>query len=214
MDKFLNTVLPFIFVAVVVGVRIISGIRRQKRNQAQKGEPTGAQKTTDRGFKPWEDEYRDPNSAVAAGEAERKTPQAAPADDDDDDEAFSAWNLSVNDDPPATPANPPPAKAASPKPMDPGASAPSLFTALSSVSAVSASREIPAWLTSSPESRLPDTLSPTAVQENSIPNPGDGGMPTPPPVPRQTALANRLRNLSPLQQGVIMAELFGPPKGL
>jgi hypothetical protein len=96
MEGFLESVLPVLIVAAFVGSRIVFMLKRRRAGpQRQASAPAGtAAHKPDRDFAPREDPFRDD---AAAGNAGRGPVQTAPAVDD---EAFSAWNLSVDDDPP------------------------------------------------------------------------------------------------------------------
>jgi hypothetical protein len=104
MESFLDSgAFPFLVVAVVVGARIVSALRRQKRRRQQENPVPVAPPKASRDVSSWEDEFREPGAAVDGDSAGSAPAQAMP---DDDDEAFSAWNLSVNDDPPVPPQAP------------------------------------------------------------------------------------------------------------
>jgi hypothetical protein len=221
-SKLTDSLLPIIILVVIAGARLFTMFRRQARNrdQDQKQEDGalqggGPQKTdvsSDRGFHPWEDEYRDPSSPVTIEEAEQGDP--------DDDDEFSAWSLSVSEDAPPVPAS----KTAD-LPAEIPDAAPSLFTALSSTSAVPVSGEVPAWLQSSSFARSAEAPAPVpAAMETAAVTAGVGGIsrgsPNQPPSNRhENPVESRIRqtsvcSLPPLQQGVVWAEILGPPKGL
>jgi hypothetical protein len=86
MERFFESLAPFLVVAAFVGIRIVFMLRRRR---AGRQENEGAPPKPARGFVPWEDD------GSAAGNAGPVKTAAA-----DGDEAFSAWNLSVDDDPP------------------------------------------------------------------------------------------------------------------
>jgi hypothetical protein len=178
MENFLDSVFPFLIITVVVVSRVALAIGRQKRGrQGKKPAPTAAPKPA-RGFVPWEDEFRE------GAPAEDRPAQTAPVDED---EAFSAWDLSVNDEPPAPAAPSAPASPSGPP------EAPAPFAAASARFAV--------------EERLaavPDRVA--AVPERVAPAPA-----LPRPAPKSAA--RRFRSLSPLQRAVVWAEILGAPKG-
>jgi hypothetical protein len=204
LSKLTDSILPIIVLVVIAGARIITRVMRQARdrNQSQKQED-GAQPDEPpqkgvQGVQPWEDEYRDPAGPVTIEEAEQADP----------DDEFSAWSLSVDDEESVNPAPVVPSKPAEI----------SVFTALSSTSAVPVSREVPAWLQS------PPTEAPAAVTEAvEAPAPeaaaGDGGLPDRllPALHGNRRIAgaveSRIRSLPPLQQGIVWAEILGTPKG-
>ncbi|GHV80715.1 hypothetical protein AGMMS49944_25060 [Spirochaetia bacterium] len=111
--------------------------------------------------------------------------------DADDDDDFSAWNLSVNDEVPA--------KSAPVVPSKPAA--------------------LPAWLQSPVQPAAPQpteaSASIVAGVETHAPEAvaGDGGS-----LSRQSTarhrVESRIRSLTPLQQGIVWAEILGAPKGL
>jgi hypothetical protein len=188
LSKLTDSLLPIIVLVVIAGARILTTLRRRARNRDQSQDTAGP-------------------AAIPVAEPE--------APDDDDDEAFSAWSLSVHDEP-----VPEPAPAAPPKAAD---AAPSLFTALSAVSSVQVSGEIPAWLQPTPQPIPPAESQPTellasaaAVMEARTPETGDEGT-RPLPAYRRNpvgSVESRIRSLPPLQQGVVWAEILGTPKGL
>jgi hypothetical protein len=191
MEIFFNSLFPF-FVIAFVGVRILSLIRRRKNKQQQEGGRATAPKKSARGFVPWEDEFRDTVGAgntVVSGKLRESSPAQTASDDDDDDEAFSAWNLSVDDAP--APVEPLPA----PKRLS-DALRPSLFAAAPE-SATQPPRPVPA-----PATR---PVFPMTTPENTA----QPMRPVPAPRPKQ-----RFSNLLPLQQAVVWAEILGTPKGL
>jgi hypothetical protein len=137
MESFFESIFPFLVVAVFVGVRIISVARRlRNKRQQQKAAPVAPPAKTARGFVPWEDEFRE--AAVAGNLGESSAAQTASGADDD--EAFSAWNLSVDDTLPA-PVEPP-----APKRL-PEAPRPSLFAA-----AAKSAAQLPQPVPATPES--------------------------------------------------------------
>ncbi|GHU60550.1 hypothetical protein FACS189445_0150 [Spirochaetia bacterium] len=228
LSKLTDSLLPIIMLIVIAGARIFTMLMRQSRNreQDQKREAGafqggGPQKTDvpdqgDRGFHPWEDEYRNPASPVTTEEAELRLMQQA-AVEDDDDEAFSAWSLSVSEDVPPMPVTPSRAAAL------PADAAPSLFTALSSTSAVPVSGEVPAWLRSPSFVRSAETpeapaSAATPVETGAAAEEGgtSRGLPNRPPSARHRigSVESRICSLPPLQQGIVWAEILGSPKGL
>ncbi len=206
--------------------------RARSRDQTPAGHPpvstfrTASPQKTDRGFHPWEDEYRDPASSVTVEGAEQKVRQAPQADNDNDGEEFSAWSLSVDDE------TPKPAPAASPKPGELSAklsaappealsaklpmdtNAASIFTSLSVTSAVSVSGEIPAWLQSPSQPEAEPAASDVTAPTPSAPEAVTGGSGTSGESPRKSGALSRIRSLPPLQQGIVWAEILGAPKGL
>ncbi|MFP3042499.1 hypothetical protein LQZ19_11850 [Treponema primitia] len=231
MENF-GSFLPILILIVVGGARILATVRRKARNRDQTRKPeeasqpfrTASPQKTDRGFHPWEDEYRDPSSSVTVEGAEQKVRQAPQADNDDEEE-FSAWSLSVDEE------TPKPAPAATPKPGElsaklsavlstkvPADTNPaSVFTALSVTSAVSVSGEIPAWLQSpsQPEARQAEVpASDVTAPKPSAPEAAAADSGTSGGVPRKSGALSRIRSLPPLQQGIVWAEILGAPKGL
>jgi hypothetical protein len=95
MDDFFSSLVPFLIVAAFVGVRVASLLRR--RRQRKDSAPAAPQKPA-RGFVPWENESRGNALAAPAGKS-----APVPAEPAGDDEAFSAWNLSVDESPPVAP---------------------------------------------------------------------------------------------------------------
>lgn len=98
MGNFLESVLPVLIAAVFVVARIVFVLRRRRLNR-QRDENALVRTATQRparGFVSWENEFRDGAAAENAGDG-----GPAPAAPAGGDEAFSAWNLSVDDDPPA-----------------------------------------------------------------------------------------------------------------
>jgi hypothetical protein len=193
MENFLDSVLPVLIIAAVIIFRVVSAVRGVRRNpRANKGAPVkAAPPKAARGFVPWEDALSDdssPGDTGRNGDAGNDGPaQTAPAGDD---EAFSAWNLSVDDDlpapasrPPEIPPSPAPPTAPSPGPAPVGFSrfpeAPDRFAAASGGL-----------------SRFAETPGPLAALARSAP------------------ARSKRRGLSPLQQGVVWAEILGAPKGL
>jgi hypothetical protein len=116
MKGFFNFVVPVLVVAAFMGIRIVFMLRR--RRAGRQGNE-GAQPKPARGFVPWEDEFRDNSAAGNAGDGGPVQTLSAGGD-----EGFSAWNLSVDDDPPA--AAVPPRLAEAPRPL---AAAPARFGA-------------------------------------------------------------------------------------
>jgi hypothetical protein len=169
MESFLDFVFPFLIIAFV-GLRIASALLRRKRSASRKeNAPAGAAPSrAARGFVPWEDDSRD-DTPTRAEAAVKRDPVHTTADDDED---FSAWNLSVDDEPPA-PAAPPKVREAFP---------------LGALIAASA----PAPLVVAPESVAPPSRR----------------------VDPGCHVEQRFRGLSPLQQGVVWAEILGVPRGL
>jgi hypothetical protein len=163
MEGFFDSLFPFLIIAAVVGLRIVSAVRNGRRNRSRnESVPAGAAPPkAARGFVPWEDAFRDDASGENAGPV-----QAVSAGDD---ETFSAWNLSVDDGPPS------PSLPQMPEPGPPAA---------------------PAGRSRFPEVPGPDPFAAAPVR------PG-------PARPEQ-----RFRGLSPLQRGVLWAEILAPPKGL
>jgi hypothetical protein len=94
MERFFESLFPFLVVAAFVGVRIVFMLRRRR---AGRQENEGAPPKRARGFVPWENEFRDDSAAGNAGPVQNLSAGG--------DEGFSAWNLSV-DDPPAAAAPP------------------------------------------------------------------------------------------------------------
>jgi hypothetical protein len=175
-----------LFVIAFIVLRIVSAVlRRRRRDQSAGAAPSKAA----RGFAPW------------AEESQGKAPMVRAVPDEDED--FSAWNLSVEDDPPPAPSRT--AELPGPEPLPanrsrlpemPGAGpAPGTGPALSGLSRLSETPE-PAQSGLSRFPETPETDPPGAVRSARI-------------RPEQ-----RLRRLSPLQRGLVWAELLGPPKGL
>jgi hypothetical protein len=171
MDRFLDSELfPFIVVIAIVAFRIVSMARRQKRKrQRQESAP-----------------------ASAPSPAPVPVAQAMPADDEE--ETFSAWNLSVNDDPPA------------PVPAAPRRVRETLPRFL----------ETPPLVPEAPQ-HIPEA-SPRFLAEPRVPAAPSGFPETPAPDRAASTRpakkpARRLSGLSPLQQGVVWAEILGKPKG-
>jgi hypothetical protein len=163
MERFLDSVFPFLVVVAFVGIRIVAMVRRRRRHGQRSA--SAAPPRSPRGFVPWENEFRD---SAPAGDVPAHT--AAVGDDEED---FSAWNLSVDDEP--LPQPPPPV----PPPRIPEAprlAAPALSLAV-----------------------------PFSPPENASP---------PPRRAEPDRLTQRFRGLSPLQQGVVWAEILGVPRGL
>jgi hypothetical protein len=145
MESFFDSpIFPFVIVTAIVAVRIVSMVLRRKRGRQQQ------------------------ESAARAAPA----PVVQARADDDDDETFSAWRLSVNDDPPA-PVAPvlPPRRVLEAPPRVPVAPVPKT---------------------------APDRMAPQRPASQR---------------PAQKP-ARRAPGLSPLQQGVVWAEILGAPKGL
>ncbi|MDR0598365.1 MAG: hypothetical protein LBG14_07655 [Treponema sp.] len=166
METFLESILPVIIVAAFVGARIAFMLRRW-RIRRQREENTGAAPSkAARNFASWEDEFRDAAAAGNAGDPARTAPG---------DEAFSAWNLSVDDGPPA--------QAAPERLPEPP-------------------RPLAAALTGLPE--MPPPARFAAAPESAAP----------PRRPAPASPGRRFTGLSPLQRGVIWAEILGAPKGL
>jgi hypothetical protein len=160
MEDFLDSLLPFLIITVFVGSRIVFAIRRNRdrRGSGKSAPARAAPPKAAQGFVPWEDEFRDdafPKNAVPV--------RTAPVGEDED---FSAWNLSVDDDPPSTRL-----------PDAPG----------------------PGPLIAAGLSRFQDAPEPDPLAAPAYSNP-----------PRPD---RRFRRLSPLQQGVVWAEILGAPKG-
>jgi hypothetical protein len=178
MEKFFDNLFPFLMVAVVLGSRLVLTLWRRNRKRQEKSSVPAAAPKPARGFVPWEDEFRDPAPAedvpveTAAG----------------DDEAFSAWNLSVNDDPPAPVSPPTPAAPPLPasRPSLPETPLPTPFTAASARFGAATER-----LAAPPERMPPAQTARPAAKSPHL----------------------RFRGLSPLQQAVVWAELLGSPKG-
>jgi hypothetical protein len=186
MKSFFDSIFPFLVVAVFVGVRIISVLRRRKNNrQRQEAAPVAAPKKSARGFVPWEDEFRDTAVSGAVGEGS----PSQTASGDDDDEAFSAWNLSVDDVPPA-PVEPPAPKRLSEAPR-PGLFATAPESAAQPPQPVPAPPPRPAFPMAAPESAAQPLQPAPGIRPNQ-----------------------RFRKLPPLQQAVVWAEILGTPKGL
>jgi hypothetical protein len=189
-SKLTDSSLPLIIFAAIAGVRIITMIRRRVKKRAADATKEETPPTKPRGFRPF--------ALETAEEQARQPAQSDP--DDDDEEEFSAWSLSINDEPPpAAPSKPVVAKADS------------IFTALSSTSAVPISGEVPAWL--QPPVRSAELSASAAETRVSEPGAAGGGEPANRSVPAAGA-GSRRRSLPPLQQAVIWAEILGTPKGL
>jgi hypothetical protein len=180
MEDFLDTLVPFLLVALVLGSRIVLTLRRRNRGRQEKSPVTAAPPKPARGFVPWEDEFREPAPA-------KDTPVQTVAADED--EAFSAWDLSVNDDSPAPVSPPGPQEPSSPAPF---AAVSARFGATERQAAAPSDRMAP-WdrAAAAPESAVP------ALFPRSAPK----------------SLPQRFSGLSPLQQAVVWAEIFGAPKG-
>jgi hypothetical protein len=180
MDNFPESVLPFLILAVFVGFRIVFMLRRQRNRRGRETDAPAVAATQKpaRGFVPWEEEFRDD---AAAGNAAAQT--------GDGDEAFSAWNLSVDDEPPV-PAVPP----TLPRERTPGPLAPA------------------------GPSRFPETPGPDCSASVLADPPGAPAAPGPEPsLPAGSAadpLEARFRGLPFLQRGLVWAELLGAPRGL
>jgi hypothetical protein len=189
MRHFFDSVVPFLIVAVVVGFRMISMLRRRKRDGPEQGSPSDrAAPPKARGFIPWEDEFRE--AAPVASVAESGPAQAAAADED---EAFSAWNLSVDDEPPARTDPPRLPKAPGSDPL-------------------TAARTDSSRLPKAPGS---DPLTATLAGPSRFPEaPGSELLATAPAWSIPERPKQRFRGLPPLQQGVIWAEILGAPRGL
>jgi hypothetical protein len=119
MEGLFDSVFPYLFIALFVGGRILLALRsrRLRRQRGEGDSEEAAPPKTARGFVPWEDAFRE----EAAGKAVDDGPGHTASDGGD--EAFSAWNLSV-DDGPAGPAAPPRPPEAPPRPSLAAAPAP------------------------------------------------------------------------------------------
>jgi hypothetical protein len=181
MDNFPDNLFPFLMVAIVLGVRVILTLRRRNRGrQGKSSVPTAAPKPA-RGFVPWEDEFRE-DAPV------KDTPVQTVAADED--EAFSAWDLSVNDDSPAPAVSPGPPEPPSPVPI---AAVSARFVAERLTPVPNRAEAVPERLAAAPE-RL--TAAPARL-----------------PRPVSKSSAQRFRTLLPLQRAVVWAEILGAPKG-
>jgi hypothetical protein len=185
MESFPDSLFPVLVVAAFVGFRILLALRRRKQQGQKQGEESvraGSAPTKARGFVPWEDAFRD---AALAGNAEKGG--SASAGSGNDDEAFSAWDLSVDDEPPV--------KAAPPKlpKAPPGALGP--LTAVQAGQARFPETPVPGVLAAAPSRFAPEG---PAQQRR----------------PARAGPEARFRGLSPLQQGVVWAEILGAPRGL
>jgi hypothetical protein len=188
MENFLDTLFPFLVITVVLVSRVALALRRRNRNRQKT--PAAPPKPA-RGFVPWEDEFRE------KAPAEDAPVQTGAADEDDDeDEAFSAWNLSV-DDPPASP------------PVSPEAPPPAPLTAV---------RLAPERLATVPDQATAVLDRGAAVLDHVL----DRGAAVPerpatdparPLKPASKAPEQRFRGLSPLQQAVVWTEILGAPRG-
>jgi hypothetical protein len=179
MEDFFEILFPFLMVAIVVGSRLVLTLRRRNRDRQEKSPVPAAPPKAARGFVPWEDEFRE--AAPVEDPAETVAP--------DEDESFSAWDLSVNDDPPVPATLPVPAS----RPSLPETPPPASFTAVSARFGAAAER-----LTV-----VPDRLA--APQERIFPARISR------PAPESPKL--RFRGLSSLQQAVVWAEILGVPRG-
>jgi hypothetical protein len=192
MERLLDAVVPFLIFVVVI-VRIVSLFRRRKHSGPERESPSAraAPPRAARGFIPWENEFRD--AASVEPSAEGGLAQTAAADED---EAFSAWNLSVDDGPPALTA-----PAAPPRfPEAPGSD---LFAA-----APAAPPRFPEAPGSDPFAAAPAV--PPRFPEAPGSDPSEAAHARSAP----ERLERRFRGLSPLQRGVIWAEILGAPRGL
>jgi hypothetical protein len=130
-------------------------------------------------------------------------------EDEDEDGAFSAWNLSVDDE--TVPVIPPPA--AAPRPVSVPFSAPlsvpvpeaSPFPALIADSALGAERREPAAPFFSP---VPEA-GPLAEDRRK----GESGGRSRDRAKRSAGFPEKLDYLPPLKRAVVLAELLGAPKG-
>jgi hypothetical protein len=176
----LQSIFPVIIAVCFIGVRIFSAVKRQnkKREQAQDRDAAQDEQEISRGFRPWEDD----------------------AVDEKDDDEFSAWDLLVQDTPPA----PNPAvKPAAPKPV-------SLFTPLQS--APLSQSTAPVLLSYPIQTNPPVQPAPPVPADNSTRAEPD----TPPTRQGRTgggASLRRIHTLPAMQQAVAWAEILGPPKG-
>jgi hypothetical protein len=193
MENFPDSVIPFLIIAAVVVFRVVSAIKGGRRNRrVNKSAPAkAAPPKAARGFVPWEDEFRDGASPGPVGRSAGNGGPAQTAPAGGGDETFSAWSLSVDDDPPAPVFRPPetPPSPAPPKAPEPGPAGLSRFPeAQDRFAAVSAGL-----------SRFAET-------------PGPG--PLAAPARSAPAAGAKRRGLSALQRGVVWAEILGAPKGL
>jgi hypothetical protein len=179
--ELLQPIFPVIIAVCFIGVRIFSAVKRQneKREQAQAQSPDTEQDRQEISpvFRPWAEEDEE---------------------EDDEGEGFSAWDLPVQDTPPA----PAPKPAAKPEPVPKPVS---LFIPLQSapLSQPSAPVQVSPSVQSAPSA--PADPSPQAKPDNSLPiRQGRtlGG-----------ASLRRIRSLPAMQQAAVWAEILGPPKG-
>ncbi|MDR1128462.1 MAG: hypothetical protein LBL20_04045 [Treponema sp.] len=206
MDSILEN-LPY---AVIIGIAIViqiarlfigkSGKRQQQRGRAEE--------------RPEAAVYREPPPERLEASAYRDY-----GEDEDGDEAFSAWNLSVDDEPEqAAPA--PPAPAVAPRPVSVPFSTPLFvpdsgsFPDLPSAPSSGPFPGLSAGLPSGAENLEPGPYFP--APESGL-SPGGGaqyaGQGRARPA-RRAGFPERLDYLPPLKRAVVLAEILGRPKGL
>ncbi|MDR1249596.1 MAG: hypothetical protein LBK63_09865 [Treponema sp.] len=182
MENFLDTVFPFLLISVVVVSRVALAIRRRNRGRQGSSSAPAAPSKPARGFVLWEEEFREP------APAENSPAQTGTGGDDDDDDGFSAWDLSVNEEP------------SIPPPLLPKAPPPAPVTAVRFGAVAERLAMAP--------NRTPPALDRVAAPPEPIAADPERPLRPAPKAPEQC-----FRGLSPLQQAVVWAELLGAPKG-
>jgi hypothetical protein len=185
MERFAGSLLPFLIIVVVVLRGVFFLIGRGNSQRSRKNSDASPPKAA-RSFASWEDEFRD---EAFLGANVRFAPE--------EDEGFSAWNLSVDEEPPPPPA---PSRVLEPSGRSSFPSGPARFPETSKADpALSGPPRFPETPKTDPAPSDPPRLFET---------------PKPREARRSAGPEQRLRYLPPLQQGLVWAEILGRPKGL
>jgi hypothetical protein len=187
MREIFESSFSLIIVAIVVAVRFVFYLRKRAAERDKRASQAGQS-----GYKPLE--------SIKAIEAEGS-----------DDEGFSAWNLAVTDEETVPPS------LGSSQSVFAGAPA---STAAAYAAPLTANEAPSVWETI-PQAVLP-TYAPTPGTEPEPPNRGSearqsevvrAGPAAAEGIPAGSRFWTRYRSLPPMQQGVLMAEILGSPKG-
>jgi hypothetical protein len=180
-DNFVFAVFVILAIALQIGRLFIRKAERQRREE--RGERAEARMEAPAGAGKYE-EYGEDDDEYGV--------------DDEDEEAFSAWNLSVDDE--AAPVIPPPPPAAAPRPVPES----SLFPALIADAALTEEKREPAGPLFPP---VP-VAGPSAKDRRKGESGGRGNGRA-----KRGGFPERLDYLPPLKRAVVLAELLGAPKG-
>lgn len=239
----LGSFFPIIIAVVVAVTRVYALVQKAKAKQGNR-KPSQERSSPDqpgamgtpapfaKNVHSWEDEFRDTGSAVTMEQGERAAALAAVPEggDDDGEEEFSAWNLSVDEPPPPAPV-PKPAREtslqvargtalpAAPDPQQAPLSQKS-FAQLAPASARTGAADH-VRVGARAEAGTPTEAAPL-VGADTADRAGAGSLAADRvgadtragTTSRVRAGARSARPLTPLQQGMVWAEILGPPKGL